>query len=433
MSNPFFYGPPVSCDQFIGRRRELRRVTGRIAGGQSAAVVGEPRAGKTSLLKYLSSPQTCAELYGADGSRLLFSYLDAQTLGDPFDQAQFWALALHPLEPLAAANPAAGLAQALQVCRDNAFGTFTLERLLAQIGAQGLRLALLLDEFDVLLHHPVLSSTEFWGGLRSLASLNSGALTLVIASRRSLTVLNAETSQYSRLGSPYFNFLAEITLQSWGDKDMADLLGRAGGRFSAADRRFIADISGGHPYLAQAGAAALWDAYEDGERDAVCRWEQIGHALYDEAKGTLTNTWQQWPASFRQALTAVALGQMPPVLGRREVLAGRLVRDVSSFAPELRDLAKQGFVIEDAALGSGWRVRPAALLWWLADELIRITREDKTFEDWLRNELLVGPLTQGEWQQIGQAVKGVTGLFQAGATTFIQAAAKGWGEAVVKK
>ena len=56
MSNPFFYGNPVPPDQFLDRRRELRRITGRIVNqGQSTAIVGEPRSGKTSLLLYLSA------------------------------------------------------------------------------------------------------------------------------------------------------------------------------------------------------------------------------------------------------------------------------------------------------------------------------------------------------------------------------------------
>lgn len=423
MPNPFFYGDPVLCDQFIGRRRELRRVAGRIAGGQSAAVVGEPRTGKTSLLKYLEF-QAAAGKHGLDREQFFFSYLSAQALGDQLTPCRFWSLALRPLSPT--------IAQVFHAGGD-ALDVPTLESMLAQLGGQGRRMVLLLDEFDVLLHHPVLNSAEFWGGLRSLVSLNGGALVLVIASRQRLAALNEKTAQYSRQGSPFFNTLIEFTLEPWNDKDMADLLGRAGERFSAVERRFIADISGGHPYLAQAAAAALWEAYEDGERDPVRRREQTGRDLYGAAAGTLGDTWQVWPAPFRQALAAVALGQMPAVLGRREVLAGRLVRDASSFAPELRDLAKQGFVIEDAAQGSGWRVRPAAMLWWLADELIRVTRQDKTFEDWLRNELLVGPLTQGEWQQVNQAARDVAGLFQAGASAFIQAAAKGWGEAVVKK
>ena len=56
MSNLFFHGNPVPPDQFLDRRRDLRRIIGRIASqGQSTAVVGEPRSGKTSLLLYLSA------------------------------------------------------------------------------------------------------------------------------------------------------------------------------------------------------------------------------------------------------------------------------------------------------------------------------------------------------------------------------------------
>ena len=56
MLNPFFCGNPVPPDQFIGRRREVHRIAGRIANrGQSTAIVGEPRSGKTSLLLYLSA------------------------------------------------------------------------------------------------------------------------------------------------------------------------------------------------------------------------------------------------------------------------------------------------------------------------------------------------------------------------------------------
>ena len=88
MSNPFFHGNPVAADQFLDRRRELRRIVGRILNqGQSTAIVGEPRTGKTSILEYLVAPETQAELYGVDAERLLFAYLDAQTLGGQFSQA----------------------------------------------------------------------------------------------------------------------------------------------------------------------------------------------------------------------------------------------------------------------------------------------------------------------------------------------------------
>ena len=68
MDNPFQVGNMVETGEFVNRRRELRRVTGGIVnGGQSSAVIGEPRTGKTSLLRYLMTPETQAALYGEVG------------------------------------------------------------------------------------------------------------------------------------------------------------------------------------------------------------------------------------------------------------------------------------------------------------------------------------------------------------------------------
>jgi len=249
MSNPFFYGNPVPPDQFLDRRRELRRITRRIVNrGQSSAVVGELDSGKTSLLLYLSAPETRTKLYGESGERLLFSYMDAQTLGGEFSQAQFWEHGLRPLhEQVIAPNPDSPLAQAYQMCRENEFGGFVLERLFAQMGPTGWRLVLMLDEFDLLLYHPILNCAEFFGSLRSLASRSRGALALVIASRRSLASLNKDTQQFSRTGSPYLNFFAEIVLGTLPNKYVAELLCRTGDRFTAEDRRFIAEAAGDIP------------------------------------------------------------------------------------------------------------------------------------------------------------------------------------------
>jgi len=125
MSNPFFYGNPVHPDQFIDRRREMRRITGRIVNqGQSTAVVGEPRSGKTSLLDYLAAPEARDELYGSHGKGLLFSFIDNQALGGQCNQAQFWELALRPLhERVIVPDPDSPLAQAYRTCQANAFGT----------------------------------------------------------------------------------------------------------------------------------------------------------------------------------------------------------------------------------------------------------------------------------------------------------------------
>lgn len=73
--NPFYHGNPVAPDQFLDRRGELRRLVNRIVNrGQSSAVVGEPRTGKTSLLEYLAAQDTRMQLYGQEEKSFSFPF-----------------------------------------------------------------------------------------------------------------------------------------------------------------------------------------------------------------------------------------------------------------------------------------------------------------------------------------------------------------------
>ena len=336
MPNPFFYGDAVPADLFLDRERYLRRIAGRIINrGQSTAIIGEPRSGKTSLLLYLNSLEA-QKLYGERGGRLLFSYLDAQTLGGQFCQARFWEYALRPLhERVVTPNPDSPLAQAYEICRANEFGAFVLERLFAQMAPSGWQLVLMLDEFDVLLHHPILNCAEFFGSLRSLATRSQGALALVIASRRSLASLNKATQQFSRTGSPYFNFLSEIALGPLPYKAVATLLRRAEGRFTLDDCHFIRKIAGGHPYLLQVAAFEQWEAHSEGQNDPSRRWQQVGQSLYEEAARTLGDTWQFWPPTMRWSFATVALDHMSCIFGLQTACAVR-----EAGAPGHADLIK---------------------------------------------------------------------------------------------
>jgi tetratricopeptide (TPR) repeat protein len=440
VSNPFSYGNPVSPDQFIGRRRELQRIASRIVNqGQSTAIVGEWRSGKTSLLLYLAAPEVQTKLYGARGELLIFSYLDAQTLGGQLSQAQFWAVALDSLyERIIAPKPNSSLAQAYQMCQKDDFNPFVLEHLIAQVGARDWRLVLLLDEFSDLLYHPTLNCAEFFGSLRSLVSRSRGALALVVASRRSLASLSDATQQFSRTGSPYLNFLDEIILGPLSDREIAKLLNRAGDRFTSDDRHFIATVAGGHPFLVQVAASALWEAYEDTEGDPNLRRQLAGQSLYDGAALTLRDIWHRWSPAARKAFAAVALAhinsleQRESLLEQRAFYVERLIRDTRDFESELRLLNRHGLVTKDAAIPGGWRVRPQVFLWWIADELMRTVRDETPFEEWLRAQELEGLLTRGEKEQLSKTVRAIVGLLKGGVTTLIEAAAKGAGEAMVK-
>jgi len=431
MSNPFFYGGPVSPDQFIDRLPELRHTVGRIINhGQSTAIVGEPRSGKTSMLSYLTAAEAYKRFYSPAGKRLLFPFIDAQTLGRQFDQAQFWEYALGPFhERVIARDPVSSLAQAYELCRQNNFGCFVLERLLAQVGAENWRLVLFLDEFDVLLHHPVLNSAEFFGSLRSLASRSRGALVLVIASRHSLTSLNDATQQFSCAGSPYFNFLDEITLGPLPPEAIAELLLRAGDRFTAEDCHFIEEVAGGHPYLLQVAASELWESYAEKQEDPGQRWQRMGHKLYGEAGRMLGDTWRLWSPMTRRAFATVALTSIN-ALGQGKLHVKHFLRDMRGLEPELRLLKDQGFVVEDENIRSGWRVRPQVFLWWLADELARMVRHRVPFEEWLQKQELGSLLTRDEKEQWGKAVQTLRELLQDGVKALIEVGIKGIMEAM---
>lgn len=417
----------------MARRQPLRRAIGRIlSGGQSTAIIGEPRTGKTSLLHYLAGPQEVRQAhYGERAGRLLFAYLDTQALGGQFTAAQFWERALISLEWLVEAEPDKPLAQQYHLCQKNGFGLFTLEALLRLLKRDGWRLVVLLDEFDTLLYHPMLNSAEFFGGLRSLASRSEGALSLIIGSRLPLTHLNARTQEFNPTGSPYFNIFAEITLGPFSEKDIAELLNRAGNCFTLWDKRAIQAVAGGHPFLLQTAAAAMWDAHEEGLTEMADRRRAMGQRLYRENKWLFADTWRVWLTATRKAFTSVALAHTAHLLPQREFLTDAFIAGLRDFGPELADLESCGLITRDAQVRGGWRIAPQAMLWWLADELVRaVRREDVPFDDWLRAQEMDHLLTKKEREQLGQVARGAVQVLGQGATTLVEAFAKGLGDSL---
>ncbi|MFN8488631.1 MAG: AAA-like domain-containing protein [Caldilineaceae bacterium] len=400
--NPFIYGPPVQPANLIGRRSIIRRIVGRIINqGQSTALIGEPHLGKTSLLTYLTAPEKRNELYGATASQLIFSSLDSQALGGDFTPAHFWAHALQPLRSqLIDTAPTSPVTQQFSVCQANGFGTFTLETLFQRVHAAGYRLVLLIDEFDTLLHHPILNSAEFFGGMRALASRSQGALALVVASRLPLAKLNADTQAFNPSGSPYFNIFGEVTLGAFSEEDCKTLLKLAGDRFTATDQRYLQQLTGGHPYLLQAAAAALWDAYEDGLTDAATRNHRVFEQLYRDHDQHFADTWRAWTPVHRQAFTCVALVNARGLLQQHKLDINSLLESIANLTPELKDLEQSGVVAPLPGALGGWVVTQRILLAWLADELIRHIRNETDFSQWLQGAELEGRWTRRQREQL---------------------------------
>ncbi len=212
MSNAkeFVYAGPVQASKFIGRKRELRRVVGRVRTQQNTLVVGSPHMGKSSFLAYLES-ELALDYWGAGHERLLFRHLDVHTLVSLPTQAAFWERVLD-WPPLFKAL--GDLYPVYERVEENEFGTFMLELLFKALHTRGYQLILMLDEFDTFLSHPILNSAEFYGSLRSLSS-RFPSLTLLLASRLPISKLNRETQAFAPHGSPYFNVFTEYELGRW--------------------------------------------------------------------------------------------------------------------------------------------------------------------------------------------------------------------------
>lgn len=431
MTNPFLHGNPVYPSHFTNRSRELRRVINRTITGQSTALVGEPRTGKTSLLEYLRARETQADLYGRNAPRLIFFYMDSQPLGSSFNQSQFWENALYPFyeEVIAGQEETTRIAQAYKTCVDNCFGNFVLERLIVLIEQARYRLVLMLDEFDTLLHHPILNSAEFFGGLRSLVSRSRGALVLITASRQSLSALNHRTQEFNRTGSPYFNFLDEIVLRPFSEDAVADLLSLGETRFSIQDLQFLARIGGGHPYLLQVAASALWEAYED-ETSPDKRYALARDELHRTASAILEDTWRLWSPETRKAFISVALDHDEMFVADHHVLdLDALLENLPDLRPELASLERQGYIVQAANTQSGWRVRPEAFVWWMNDELTRAVRNKDAFDTWVQAQEWGVLLKKGQLDQLEKAGQGLQDFFKDGVGAFL----KGVGEGLGKK
>jgi hypothetical protein len=415
---PFIAGRPLRPAEFRDRSSEVQRLMRRLLTGQATAVIGPPKTGKTSLLNYIQDRSLLRGLVGDRLDRAIFSYIDSQMLGGAFNQAAFWQQALRPLAQQASGGPAADL---YQMAADNDFGTFTLEQLFCQFGNGGGQFVLLLDEFDSLLTHGVLNSAEFYGGLRSLCSRCAG-FALILASRRSVSLLNDETQKINPHGSPYFNVFTELHLGPLPKGHAQALLMQAKGAFQHRDLEFLLRVSGRHPYLLQLSAAVLWERCHRG-RAADDGYREAADEILAQTAAHFADAWNARSVPEKKALTTIALAQIQGQVGAHAFDWRDLLDDLSDYLVEIKVMEKDGTLVRRD--DGGWDILPQAYLWWLADDLKRHVRDDAEFGDWLRRHALDGVLSCAERAKIGQAVSVVGNLLSKGATTLIETFVKG--------
>ncbi|MBX3060109.1 MAG: protein kinase [Anaerolineae bacterium] len=265
--NPFFnrqrIGDPA---YFYGRTQSVENLYSAIATRQSRSIVGERKMGKSSLLTFISSPDTLRQ-HGFDPTQFVFIYMDLEGMSN-IGYDEFWP---ELLDQMALALPESqaelkAQAESLSLQADARF--MQVRRLLRRVERAGLRVVLMLDEFESLATNAAFDAS-FYGELRSLAG--ELGVTYITTSKRGLYDL---TYQYAdTLSSPFFNIFSEERLNLLPREEAVELLCGLSGKgdhrpFTEKEIEFCLDHAGRHPFFLQVIGSYLFAARTEPIPDA---------------------------------------------------------------------------------------------------------------------------------------------------------------------
>lgn len=257
MTNPYISrGPVRTAAMFFGRAHALQEIAAFLRGNQSVSIIGPRKIGKTSLLFHLMRAEAWPTV-GLDDKNL-FVYLDCEVLGEGKHEDIFGQFAGEMLAALDARGwpPEPALETAMNKPTRLAF-----ESAVRKLNQRGLRVVLILDEFERLSTNPNLD-VNFFNALRSAAGRYQ--LVFLTASARPLIELTYTGKAQEILSSPFFNIFAPLFLGLLEKDEARALIHTPGaGRFPTATEDFIYQLVGGHPLALQVGCFHAWDAATD--------------------------------------------------------------------------------------------------------------------------------------------------------------------------
>ena len=275
---------PLIPEHFPGRRNVVEPICDRLRQAEllSSQVVGGPRSGKTSLLRYLASE--CAEAALGRATHLIRVYVDAVPLGPHSAPTQFWRLAFRELRTSTAggtmlrqnAELAAAFDRALDRSTDGTLDLFDLQDLFDEFGKARRPVVLLVDEFDTVIGNPhFLPPADFFNQVRNLCNRTPRGLAFVVTTGRPLSDVGATAAG----PSPPYNHFLTFVLSPLDETELrtrlAWLAERAGVTVSEDAWRAIAQASCGQPMLAGCLARRLVEARAHGAGFGPTQMEEI--------------------------------------------------------------------------------------------------------------------------------------------------------------
>jgi hypothetical protein len=172
----------------------------------SSSIVGGPKFGRTSILRYVARLPT---RLAADGTRVLHVSYDAEFLGQNADACDFWNGVLRGLR----AHPETdqhcdSINKAIERANNRKLDEYDLQDALNEVATAGKRVAVLIDNFDNVLRADVFwNRSDFFHQIRTLGQTQT--LAFVVASVRPLL----DYWRQDRKASPFFNIFENYKIK----------------------------------------------------------------------------------------------------------------------------------------------------------------------------------------------------------------------------
>ena len=377
--NPFTYGNPISNPaRFFGRLREVEQVFSRLrnAEAESSSLVGERRVGKTSLLHFLSHPDT-RRRYGLNPDQYIFVYTDLQMVDSSVTPAR---LAQRLMRQMAQQCEDAEVKQMVEELRQvEVIDNFALADLFDAIDQKDLHVVFLLDEFEKVTANPNFGP-DFFYGLRSLAIQHN--LTLITSSRSELIELTH--SEVIR-SSPFFNIFANINVGLFSEAEALQLidtsLNGSGVRFTDSELAAIFRLAGFHPFFIQAACFFLFEAYSN-DLDSAAREKYLIKEFGEEARPHFDNYWYNSSDNEKIVLTALALLEREGRAGKRSFSLDQLQDLYTRSGQTLAHLEKRSLLTNK---DGGYALLNSTLGDWIIHEISGTMSDQHRYEDWLKS------------------------------------------------